>query len=123
MTHIRSPLTIYKILPQTNCGLCLLPSCLAFAAAVVAERKKLRDCPSLSAEQMLKFSIECPRIGAMDDDQAEFMLKLKEKMATVNLVQIAPLIGGTMLGERIVINSLGKDFIIDRHGDITSECH
>ena len=32
---------VYKILPQTNCGKCLLPSCLAFAAAVVAGRKKL----------------------------------------------------------------------------------
>lgn len=56
-------------------------------------------------------------------EQAEFMDTLQAKMATVDLSQVAPLIGGTMIGSRIVINSLGKDFIVDTHGNVSSECH
>jgi len=41
----KNPLEIYKILPQTNCGQCFLPSCLAFSAAVVNGGKELADCP------------------------------------------------------------------------------
>ena len=43
-------LDVYKILPQTNCGKCLFPSCLALAAAIVAGRKKMQDCPDLPPE-------------------------------------------------------------------------
>lgn len=41
----------------------------------------------------------------------------------VDFSQVAPLIGGTMIGDRLIINSLGKDFIVDTHGNISSECH
>lgn len=118
----RTPLEIYKLLPQTNCGQCFLPSCLAFSAAVIADRKKLNDCPFMSREQS-RLSVDRRQTEGTEDDQAAFMVKLKAKMATVNLSHVAPLIGGSMLGDRIVINSLGKDFIIDSQGNIASDCH
>lgn len=120
---ILSPLAIYKILPKTNCGRCLLPSCLAFAAAVVAGRKKLHECPGLEPERSAELSAGRQRPEPMAGEQAEFMDKLKRKMATVDLAQVAPRLGGTMIGNRLAINSLGKDFIVDPHGNIASECH
>ena len=42
-----SPLDIYKLLPQTNCGLCDAPTCLAFAARLVAGECGPDDCPLL----------------------------------------------------------------------------
>ena len=120
---ILSPLEIYKILPKNNCGRCILPSCLAFAAAVVAGRKKIQDCPGLGPEQIAEFCAGRQRPEPLEVDQAEFMDKLQAKMATVDLSQVAPLIGGTMVGNRLVVNSLGKDFIVDSHGNVSSECH
>jgi len=118
-----SPLEIYKILPKNNCGRCLLPSCLAFAAAVMAGRKKIQACPGLEPEQITTFQAGCQRRESMEVIQAEFMDKLKMKMAKIDLAHVAPLIGGTMIGNRLAINSLGKDFLIDAHGNIASECH
>jgi len=40
-------LEVYKLLPQTNCGECGLPTCLSFAVAVSQADKGLEDCPPL----------------------------------------------------------------------------
>jgi hypothetical protein len=122
MTPPRSPLAIYKLLPKSNCGRCLLPSCLAFAAAVVAGSKKMGDCPGVEAGPLPGLRGEGQPLAA-EVEQAEFMSKLQAKMALVDLAQVAPLIGATLDGERIVINSLGKDFMVDRQGNLVSECH
>jgi len=44
-----APLTIYGLLPRTNCGQCGQPSCLAFAAALSKGEGEPGDCPALSA--------------------------------------------------------------------------
>ncbi len=116
-------LDVYKILPQTNCSKCLLPSCLAFAAAVVAARKKLEDCPDLAPEVIAEFSARYRQTTELESGQAEFLDKLQKKMAATNLQAVAPLIGATAQGDRIIINCLGKDFVFDRQGNMTSECH
>ncbi|MFC1837537.1 DUF3786 domain-containing protein [Thermodesulfobacteriota bacterium] len=114
---------VYKILPQTNCSKCLLPSCLAFAAAIVAGRKKLKDCPDLAPERITEFSAQFENSAYMEVNQAEFIDKLQQKMGAVNLEAVAPLIGATVRDNTIIINSMGKDFIFDRQGNMSSECH
>ncbi len=118
-----SALDIYKKLPQTNCGKCQLPSCLAFAAAIVSGRKKLKDCPDLTPESMAELSAELLKPNPMETEQALFVDKLQKKVETINLETVAPLIGATVKDDRIIINSLGKDFVFDRKGNMTSECH
>lgn len=116
-------LDVYKILPRTNCSKCLLPSCLAFAAAVVAGHKKLADCPPLAPDILAGFSASYQRPDDIEVGQAEFIDKLQAKMADLNLDTVAPLIGATVLDDQLIINSLGKDFVFDRQGNMTSECH
>jgi len=123
MSNARSPIAIYKLLPKTNCGRCLLPSCLAFAAAVSAGSKKMHECPGLEAAPRPASLAGSQGRGPMEVDQAEFMEKLRAKMTTVDLDRVAPLIGGTLSGNRIVINCLGKDFSVDPLGNVLSECH
>ncbi|MFZ5762120.1 MAG: DUF3786 domain-containing protein [Thermodesulfobacteriota bacterium] len=118
-----TPLAIYKLLPQTNCGKCQLPSCLAFAGAVVGKRKKFADCPDLAPEAIAAFAAEYQPPEPREENQAEFLERLKAKMACLDLAAVAPLKGAVLTGERIVINSLGKDFVLDRQGTMTSECH
>lgn len=45
---------IYKLLPQTNCGDCGVPTCLAFAMKLAAGQAELSKCPHVSAESRAK---------------------------------------------------------------------
>ena len=119
----RTPLEIYKLLPKTNCGKCLLPSCLAFAAAVVAGGKKLSDCPDLAPQHRTALSAQAPKTDQREREQVELIATLQGTMAAIDFEKVAPLIGATVKGDRLVINSLGKDFMVDRQGNLTSECH
>ena len=47
MSKIKTPLQVYKLLPQSNCGECGVSTCMAFAAAVIKQEKRLADCPFL----------------------------------------------------------------------------
>ena len=40
-------LAVYKLLPGTNCHRCGLPTCLAFAVELAAERRNVMQCPPL----------------------------------------------------------------------------
>lgn len=118
-----TPLAVYKILPQTNCRKCLLPSCLAFAAAIIAGSRKLTDCPDLDPNTITNFSARFPAQRHKEVNQAEFIDKLQKMMAEVDLATVAPLIGATVKGDTISVNCLGKVFVLDRQGNMTSECH
>jgi len=111
------------MLPRTNCQKCLLPSCLAFAAAIVSGSKKLKDCPDLDQASIDAFSAKYLRPDNKEVNQAEFIDKLQKKMASVDFESVAPLIGATVKNDTIIINSLGKDFALDRQGNMVSECH
>ena len=118
-----TPLNVYKVLPQTNCRKCQLPSCLAFAAAIVAGSKKFTDCPDLDPAAVTCFSDGRQNPDERESNQAEFIDKLQRKMAAIDLAAVAPRIGATADNDTITINSLGKDFVLDRKGRMTSECH
>ena len=45
---------IYKLLPQTNCGDCGVPTCLAFAMKLAAGQAELAKCPHVSEESQAK---------------------------------------------------------------------
>lgn len=118
-----TPLEIYKSLPQTNCGKCFRPSCLAFAAALVAGRLKLADCPDLPREQREALATRLQLREKREPEQAEFMDKLREKMGRIDLAAVAPRLGASYQNHRLAIRSLGKDFLVDGRGTVTSECH
>jgi len=118
-----TPLEIYKSLPKTNCGKCFLPSCLAFAAALVAGRQKLADCPDLAPERRQDLATRLRPRDNRETEQAEFMDKLREKMERIDLALVAPLIGATYRDNRLAISSMGKDFLVDNHGTVISKCH
>lgn len=123
MTTKLTPLEIYKITPKTNCRQCLLPSCLAFCAAVVAGSKKLKDCPHLSPEDTQPLDAKLSQARKQPALQAEFLDQLKEKTSTLDFAEIAPILGCETQKEHLDIISLGKKFSVNRQGDINSECH
>ncbi|OHD68109.1 MAG: acetyl-CoA decarbonylase/synthase complex subunit gamma [Spirochaetes bacterium RBG_16_49_21] len=52
-----SGIEIYKLLPQTNCGDCGVPTCLAFAMKLAAGQTELAKCPQVSEESKQKLDI------------------------------------------------------------------
>jgi len=118
-----TPLEIYKVLPQTNCGLCLLPTCLAFAAGLVSGSRKLVDCPSLSEDKRDLLSAGLEKRLIPEPVQAEFIDRLEEKISLLDFARIAPIVGAHLRNDVLTVNVLGKDFHIDRRGRLTSECH
>ncbi len=119
-----TPLEIYNRLERSNCGRCLLPSCLAFAAALVAGTKKPSDCPFLSPSAVAEISQALqPRFSSPVQEQDGSLDRLQEKLATIDLSTVAPRIGGTYANGLLTINSLGKDFHVDQRGRMTSRCH
>ena len=118
-----TPLEVHRVLEKSNCGRCHLPSCFAFATAVVAGSSKLGDCPLLDQRVISRLTPSLKTKIELEPDQAEFIDRLEKKVATRNLRELALRIGGRYQKSRLVINSLGKDFFIDAQGGVTSECH
>ena len=118
-----TPLEIYKVLEKSNCKRCMLPSCLAFAAAVVGGQKKLDDCPSLSEAVKKSLSVNLEKRSTVEPQQAEFMVKLLQEVKSLDLAAVASKIGAEYGNDVLSVRSLGKEFHVDSQGQVRSECH
>lgn len=123
MAQVRNPLEIYKLLPKSNCGRCYLPSCLAFAAAAVKGEKKLADCPYLEKGEAAQF---VAGEETRDPDEMKRQQKARElqaEVAKLDLEQVAARLGLAVVNDTLLIRSLGKNFMVDRQGKVSSQCH
>lgn len=122
---VLTPLEIYKQLEQSNCKRCMLPSCLAFAAAVIGGQKKLEECPSLPQGVIEQLSLKLEKRSTVEPQQAEFMAKLLRKIKDLDFKAVAKERGCELdeTGEILKLRSLGKIFQVDREGVLRSECH
>jgi hypothetical protein len=123
MPPVKNPLLIYKLLPQTNCGECYLPSCLAFAAAVTSGAKNLADCPHLDADTARELSGNIIDREPYEIQRQEHLVQLQQAIACRDLPAAAARLGARLAGEKIAVTCLGRDFFVDRQGRVTSECH
>ncbi len=101
----------------------MLPSCLAFAAAVVAGQKQLAECSELDSAVLARYGQECTTKAESASVQAAFVEKMQQQVAELDFAVVAHERGGQFYDNTIVINSLGKDFVVDRHGQMRSQCH
>lgn len=123
MSKITSPLEIYKFLPKSNCGQCRITTCLAFAAAVIKQEKRLADCPYLDQGTVSRLEGRIDRPSNMEGIREEQLKELKKKIVTIDICSRAATIGARRTNETIVIKCLGKDFEIDGRGNVVSQCH
>jgi hypothetical protein len=123
MAEIKNPLEIYKALPKTNCGHCGVPSCMAFAASVLQGMKTFSGCPYLDKTVIEQLSPRIIRRRSMDDDYMEVIRQLQQQVQLLDFIEVAPRIGAQLIGGKLAINCLGRDFFIDQGGEMTSACH
>jgi len=123
MAKITNPFDIYKLLPQTNCGECSLPNCLAFSAAIIKGHKQPSDCPYIKPEDREQLA---GRINPREDfnrARGEDLEELRSKVMELDLAEKADMLGAGFVSGKLAVKILGKDFYIDSKGTVTSECH
>jgi hypothetical protein len=96
---------------------------MAFAVAVVQGQKKLSDCPQLSKKALERLGGAVEIRNSLENDQEQILADLKQKVASINLLEAADRLGVPFFEGKVGITCLGKEFWIDSSGTMTSQCH
>ncbi|WP_339135793.1 MAG: DUF3786 domain-containing protein [Candidatus Electrothrix sp. GW3-4] len=123
MSSISNPLDLYKHLEQSNCRQCLLPSCMAFAVAVIQGQKQLRDCPQLAEETITLLSGGIVHKKLSNEQGEKELDTLRQQVVEKGLRDIASEHDLPVKENRVGVRCLGKEFWIDEQGMMSSECH
>jgi hypothetical protein len=120
-------LEIYKLLNKSNCGKCGLATCMAFAQSAASGIKGAEDCPHLSgdAAEMVgrREDGADPAGGFAASGFTASIEALRDKVRSTDLKASAPKLGAEFKDGRLSVSVLGREFLLDGSGVITSECH
>ncbi|HFQ81784.1 MAG TPA: DUF3786 domain-containing protein [Desulfobacterales bacterium] len=113
-----SPLQLVRRTPLSNCGACGLPTCLAFAAAVLKVGKSLTDCPFINLQglDMTEVRQSADNLQAEQKD-LQFIAFLKSELEAVDFKRLAPALGAAYLDEppALTFAYLGRKTIISKN--------
>jgi hypothetical protein len=123
MAATRSPLEIYASLPKSNCGRCVPRTCLAFAAALARGELQPGQCPQLAAGAAARIAAYLGARQAAHHEQEAELQRLRAGVAAVDFPAAVERVGATLVGERLGVKCLGRDFLIGRDGSIAADCH
>lgn len=125
MAKMNNLMELYKYLDKSNCRKCNEKTCLAFAAAVFQGRKALEECPKLSPEIIARFKDDEPaaRPNRVEENRDAYVAMLKKEVAKLDFAAAAARTGGRVRGDRLTLKIMGKDFSVDREGNLYAEIH
>ncbi len=120
---MKNPLELYRLLDKSNCRACLLPSCMAFAVAVIQGQKSIEECPHASDRAIEAVRGKVVVRKSIAEEQQERLHALKQAIAAVDFASVAERLGGRTVPEGLAIPCLGKEFVVNATGELRSECH
>jgi hypothetical protein len=123
MAAPKNAFEIFQLLEKSNCGNCGEKTCLAFAGAVYKGRRRLSECPRLDPSVFAQFSTDPALAKTPEAEGVAHFEKLKSEAAAVDLAAAAKRIGTRLSGDKLTLKVLGKDFGIDRRGNLYAEIH
>lgn len=123
MSQLNNPLEIYKLLPKSNCKLCGVATCLAFAASVIKGENNLDICPHLERNVIEELDVRIVRQPTPEEQLKETLEPLKREIAKINFPASVQRLGAKLSGDKLTIKCLGKDFTVDSKGNLVSACH
>lgn len=123
MAQLDNPLAIYKLLPKSNCKLCGVATCLAFAAEIIRREKRLVECLHLEKNIIEELDGKIIRQPTPEEQLKQILDPLKRKIVTVDFAASEKRLGATLSGDKLSIKILGKDFTVDSEGNMISDCH
>jgi len=121
--HQMSHLEIYRFLQKSNCRQCELPTCLAFAAAVMRGEKRLDACPYLDSKDMEQLEGRLGNRSTSGEEREKAINQLRSQIRALDLAEAAERLGASHTGNMLTVKCLNKDFHIDSQGNVRSDCH
>lgn len=123
MSEFKNSMEIFKLLPGTNCRKCMVPTCLAFAVAVFQGDRRLKDCPYLDRDVIAQYEEQQPYWMALEQEYQKYLEPLRNDIVSVDFQSSTQRLGAKISGDRLAINSLGRDFFVSPDGSVVSACH
>jgi len=120
-TKIMNPYDLFKKTPQSNCGQCGYPACLAFAAAVTKGGEDPGKCPFLDPADPDLARRDGPQLEQLSRQRdLELVEYLKSKIAGLDLAALAAPLGCKATtgddGQALLFSFLGQRVKLDRNG-------
>jgi hypothetical protein len=125
MAKMNNLMELFQLLDKSNCRKCNEKTCLAFAAAVFQGRKAITECPKLTPDIIARFS-DTPaseRPPTIEENRDEYLASMKQAISGLDLAEAAVRTGGRFNGERLTLKVMGKDFSVDRQGNLYADIH
>lgn len=110
---------IYRKLPKKNCGECRQNKCMPFALALLKGEAVPEECPSLSRDEVNALHHQIVHTDWRED----LILKLRTEVREIDFSRIAGDIGAELREDSLVLSCMGREFMIDRSGDISTRGH
>jgi len=123
MTQLNNTMEIFKLLDKSNCGECNKPTCLAFAASVFNGQKQLDECPRLEEEIIVRYGGSTANHMTLEQEREQAIEELKRKVSVVDFSLSAERLGASFSNGKLTVKCLGKDFSVDKKGNITTDLH
>jgi hypothetical protein len=108
---------LYKSLSRKNCGKCAQKKCMPFALSVIKGEAELSECPCLTDDQVN----ELQKKIVHSDWREDLILRLKGDIRDIDFGSIASHIGAELRGRALMLKCMGREYLIDPGGEITTE--
>ena len=108
---------LYKRLPKKNCGECMQKKCMPFALSMIKGEAELQECPYLTEDEVN----EMQKKIVHSDWREDLIFRLREDIRAIDFSDVASHIGGELKGGALMLKCMGREFMIDPGGEITTK--
>lgn len=119
----KNAMEIFQLLDKSNCRDCGEKTCLAFAGAVFQGHRAITECPKLDDSTIKRFSGSGSDHKSTEENREELMEAMRQCIAGIDFEETAARTGGRLHNDRLILKILGKDFGVDRQGNLFSDIH
>ena len=96
---------------------------MAFAALVFRGERALESCPHIDLGLLEELESKTVKRSAFEQNGEALLRKLEREITTVDFSAAAKRLGTQLVGDKLAVKCLGKDFFIDNEGNVDSACH
>lgn len=123
MLQFNNVFEVLVLLDKSNCRKCGEKTCMAFAAAVFKGQKEINVCPLVSSEIAAKYGGQKKKTDVYENDLQNAINKMRADLKEVDFEAVGERIGALFDGEKLTLKIMGKDFSIDREGNVYTNIH
>jgi hypothetical protein len=123
VTQFANAMSVFTLLPKTNCKKCNETTCLAFASKVFLGQKKLDLCPYIDPDVADEYKDRSVKESLVEQQQMQMIQHLKQQISRCDLNEAAQRTGGVFSDAKLTLRIFGKPFSIDRDGRMVSDIH